>query len=89
MDVALARWGKECKRMSGVEKKGEWRPCTAALTGWLSPTAAMSGWAPTLRGGTMQFLHVSELAHVSVHAPWRAREIRSGAINTVPLAALS
>lgn len=37
-----------------------------------------------LRGGTMQFLHVSELAHVSVHAPWRAREIRTGAINTVP-----
>lgn len=32
----------------------------------------------------MQFLHVSELAYVSVHAPWRAREIRTGAINTVP-----
>ena len=37
----------------------------------------------TLRGGTLQLLHVSELAHVSVHAPWRAREIRTGAINTV------
>lgn len=32
MDVALARLGERIKRMSGVEKKGEWRPCTAALT---------------------------------------------------------
>ena len=84
MDVALARLGERIKRMSGVEKKGEWRPCTAALTRLAFSNGSDVRVGTNLRGGTMQFLHVSELAHVSVHAPWRAREIRSGAINTVP-----
>lgn len=30
MDVALARLGERIKSLSGVEKKGEWRPCTSA-----------------------------------------------------------
>ena len=39
----------------------------------------------TMRGGTLNLLHVSELAHTSVHAPWRAREVLTGAVNSVPL----
>lgn len=37
----------------------------------------------SLRGGTLQLLHVSELGSVSVHDPMRATEIITGALNTV------
>lgn len=84
MDVALARLGERIKSLSGVEKKGEWRPCTSARNRLAFANGSDVRVGTNLRGGTMQFLHVSELAHVSVHAPWRAREIRTGAINTVP-----
>lgn len=37
----------------------------------------------TMRGRTLQFLHVSELGYVSAHFPKRAREIKTGAMNSV------
>lgn len=37
----------------------------------------------SLRGGTFQLLHISELAYVAAHAPIRAREIVTGSINAV------
>lgn len=37
----------------------------------------------SLRGGTVQYLHVSELGPISYTHPERAKEIRSGAFNTV------
>lgn len=37
----------------------------------------------SLRGGTLQLLHVSELGSVSMHDPQRAAEIVTGALNTV------
>lgn len=37
----------------------------------------------SLRGGTMQWLHVSELGKVAAKHPEKAREIRTGALNTV------
>lgn len=37
----------------------------------------------SLRGGTLQLLHVSELGSVAVHDPVRANEIVTGALNTV------
>ncbi len=37
----------------------------------------------SLRGGTMQLLHISELGSVSIHDPVRAEEIKTGAFNTV------
>lgn len=37
----------------------------------------------SMRGKTMQLLHISELAYVAAHAPIRAREIVNGAINSV------
>lgn len=38
----------------------------------------------SMRGGTLNFLHVSELASVTVKSPLKAEEIKTGAINTVP-----
>jgi len=35
------------------------------------------------RGGTMQLLHISEMGKIAVRFPERAREIRTGAMNTV------
>lgn len=41
-------------------------------------------WAGTsLRGGTIQVLHVSELGYIAMNFPKRAEEIRSGSFNTV------
>ncbi len=37
----------------------------------------------TMRGGTLQMLHVSEMAHVSANFPKRAREIKTGALEAV------
>lgn len=83
-DRALAYLGGLLKQASGVRKKEEWKPVTDARTRLAFANGSDIRLGTTLRGGTLQFLHVSELAHVSVHAPWRAREIRTGAINTVP-----
>ena len=83
-EKALALLGSLIKQNSGVFKRGEWRPVADARgrLGFANGSDVRLG--ATLRGGTLQMLHVSELAHVSVHAPWRAREIRTGAINPVP-----
>lgn len=37
----------------------------------------------SLRGGTYQFLHVSELGPLSVKRPDKAKEVKTGALNTV------
>ena len=37
----------------------------------------------SLRGGTLQLLHVSELGSIAAHDPMRATEIISGSLNTV------
>ena len=39
--------------------------------------------SPSLRGGTVQFLHISELGPIAYTDPKRAEEIRTGAFNTV------
>lgn len=81
---ALACIGKFLKERSGLQKSGGWRPAADARSRLCFANGSDIRLGTTLRGGTLQLLHVSELAHVSVHAPWRAREVRSGAINTVP-----
>ncbi len=83
-DRALAYLGALLKQRSGMQKKSEWHPVADARTRLAFANGSDIRLGTTLRGGTLQLLHVSELAHVSVHAPWRAREIRTGAINTVP-----
>jgi hypothetical protein len=41
-------------------------------------------WAGTsLRGGTVQFLWISELGYIAFHYPDKAKEIKDGALNTV------
>jgi hypothetical protein len=41
-------------------------------------------WAGTsLRGGTVQFLHISELGYIAFFNPKKAKEIKTGALNTV------
>lgn len=83
-DRALASLGALIKQRSGVLRKGVWRPVSDAGMHMSFANGSHIFLGTNLRGGTLQLLHVSELAHVSVHAPWRAREIRSGAVNTVP-----
>ena len=80
---ALACVGSILKQQSGVARKGSWHPAADARGRLAFANGSDIRLGTTLRGGTLQLLHVSELAHVSVHAPWRAREIRTGAINTV------
>lgn len=83
-EQALAYLGGLIKQRTGVQKRGEIHPVSDARTRLSFANGSDIRLGTTLRGGTLQLLHVSELAHVSVHAPWRAREIRTGAINTVP-----
>ncbi len=81
---ALAYLGSLIKQHTGSCKRNVWHPVADARTRLAFANGSDIRLGTTLRGGTLQLLHVSELAHVSVHAPWRAREIRTGAINTVP-----
>lgn len=83
-EQALAYLGGLIKRETGIPKRNEWRPSSDARTRLAFSNGSDIRLGTNLRGGTLQLLHVSELAHVSVHAPWRAREIRTGAVNTVP-----
>lgn len=83
-EQALAYLGSLIKQETGTLKRNEWHPASDARTRLAFANGSDIRLGTTLRGGTLQLLHVSELAHVSVHAPWRAREIRTGAINTVP-----
>ncbi len=82
-DALLCQLGGYVKKMTGIPRQGGFKLKSDARMRieWSNGSEVRIG--TNLRGGTMQFLHVSELAHVSVHAPWRAREIRTGAINTV------
>ncbi len=84
-DQSLAALGTLIKQRSGLLRRNEWHPVSDARTRVAFSNGSDIRLGTTLRGGTLQLLHVSELAHVSVHAPWRAREIRTGAINTVPV----
>lgn len=83
-EQALAYLGSLIKQRTGILKKGGWHPASDARGRLSFANGSDIRLGTTLRGGTLQLLHVSELAHVSVHSPWRAREIRTGAINTVP-----
>lgn len=73
-------------------------PSTAALGGLLKGSVKVTraneheirwdndsqAWTATsLRGGTVQLLHVSELGPIAYYDPQRAEEIRTGALNTV------
>lgn len=84
-EQALATLGGLIKQHTGQVRSLQISPTSDTRTrlGFANGSEVRLG--TTLRGGTLQFLHISELAHVSLHSPWRAHEIRTGAINTVPL----
>lgn len=48
---------------------------------WKNGSAAYCG--VSLRGGTLQYLHLSELGYTAAHFPEKAEEIITGAINTL------
>lgn len=74
-DRALAQIGKELKEAVPVNaEKG-------TSMGWGNGSKVSVG--ATMRGGTLQMLHVSELAYVANHNPIRAKEIRTGALEAV------
>lgn len=83
-DEVLAALGSEIKKRTGVLKKGKPVPASEAKThlSFINDSHVHIG--TNLRGGTLQLLHISELAHIALHHPGRAREIKTGAINTVP-----
>lgn len=73
-DRALAELGSMLKK----EVQAKFSKTTVSFSNGSSIRAGTS-----LRGGTFQLLHVSELGYVAAHAPQRAREIVTGAINAV------
>lgn len=73
-DIALAELGRLIKG----EIQAKPSKTTISFSNGSRITAGTS-----LRGGTFQFLHVSELGYVAAHAPLRAREIVTGAMNAV------
>ncbi len=84
-DLALAYLGQLIKHNTGQIRSGRLSPFSDTRSRLVFANGSDIRLGTTLRGGTLQMLHISELAHVSVHSPWRAREIRTGAINTVPI----
>ena len=73
-DLALAELGRLIKG----EIQARPSKTTVSFSNGSKITAGTS-----LRGGTFQFLHVSELGYVAAHAPLRAREIVTGGMNAV------
>lgn len=74
-DRALAQIGREVKQEITLKEVSK---MAAAWSNRSSITVGAS-----MRGGTLQMLHVSELAYVANHNPKRAEEIRAGALNAV------
>lgn len=75
-DKALAQIGRELKEKvpyDGKPGKG--------FVKWVNGSSVEA--KATVRGGTLQMLHVSEMAYVSARMPQRAKEIKNGALNTV------
>ncbi|MEG0428053.1 MAG: hypothetical protein RR553_09180 [Akkermansia sp.] len=74
-DVSLSLLGVEIKKWRDVDSKSQ------TLVRWSNGSNVRVG--TSLRGGTIQLLHISELGHVSIHNPQRAKEIVTGSINSV------
>lgn len=84
LDKQLAAIGREIKTARGIEnKKGSIEPIKANEKEIQFSNDSMVWGGVSLRGGTTQFLHISELGAVANDAPKKAEEIKSGALNTV------
>ena len=80
LDLALATIGAD------IKKKAENTDIGAEDATFFNGSRIYVG--ATLRGGTLQLLHVSELGSISKKFPQRAKEIRSGCQETVGLECL-
>ena len=74
-DEIIAEMGREIKEKMQLTKRG------ALFLSWNNGSNVRA--STSMRGGTLQFLHVSELGHVACHNPQRAQEIITGCINAV------
>ena len=74
-DRAMSLIGAEIKATRKTAVRNE------KLLKWNNDCSAKAG--TNLRGTTIQFMHVSELAYVSANEPKKARKIVTGSINTV------
>ena len=82
--ATLAAIGKQIKLALGSQKKsGIVEPTKANELEISFANKSLIWGGVSLRGGTTQFLHISELGAVSANEPKKAEEIRSGALNTV------
>lgn len=85
-DLELAEIGRMLKEYHGelANKAMRGRVCVVSKAGVLAFMRTRSSIRArvTYRGGTIQFLHVSELGHMSVKEPKRAREVVTGSYNS-------
>lgn len=75
----IAMWGKAL--IETIERDGEVDPQTERMT---FPNRSEIRIGTSLRGGTLNFLHVSEFGWVANNNPVRAQEIESGGFEAVP-----
>ncbi len=85
-DLELAQIGRMLKEYHGplTNKATADKRCVVSkncVLGFLRNASAIRA-RVTYRGGTIQFLHVSELGHISVKEPKRAREVVTGSYNS-------
>lgn len=74
-DPVIAPLGARIKELVRVDRRNDHE---------LSLSNDSKIWCGTsLRGGTVQFLHISELGPIAYNSPKRSEEIRTGALNTV------
>lgn len=82
--AGIAAIGRQLKEALGVKKKnGEIDPVKANDLELVFANKSTVWGGISLRGGTTQCLHISELGAVAFKEPKKAREILSGALNTV------
>lgn len=85
--LALARVGHDLKARTGVLRRshGLMRrvPLVDNATDLEFANRSRVSVGTSMRGGTYQFLHISELAYVSLRAPKTASEIKAGSLSTV------
>lgn len=84
LDIELAQIGRMIKEHFAEEKaNGELRHAEANKGSFELKNGSRVKASTSGRGGTLQFLHVSELGYIAMHDPMRAKEIISGSFNTV------
>lgn len=90
----IAQWLKEAKAIFdnkidfAYKNLPEWLKSERTLTADSSDTLAFNNWSSiyvsvSFRSGTLQYLHISEYGKICANFPERAREINTGAMESV------